>query len=85
MALHLGGPAHAPSFAALRSRDCAVYLLIISAAMMSDSVEHIVSYWVMFHTFHSPWLAGYAVISHWAPHLLFGVWSGALEIGRAHV
>ena len=27
---------------------------------------------------HSPVLAGFAVISHWAPNLLFSVWFGAL-------
>ena len=32
----------------------------------------------MFQKFHSPALAGFAVISHWLPYLLFGVWSGAL-------
>ena len=51
MALHLSGAAHAPAFAALRNRDCAIYLLNSSAAMMSDSIEHIVSYWVIFHAF----------------------------------
>jgi MFS family permease len=75
MAVHLSG---GPAFSALRNRDCAFYLLNSSVMMMCDSVEHIISYWVIFHTFHSPWLAGYAVLSHWAPHLLFAVWTGAL-------
>lgn len=78
MALHLSDRVHSPAFAALRNRDCAIYLLMTSVVMMCDSVEHIISYWVIFHTFHSPWLAGYAVLSHWAPHLVFAVWSGAL-------
>jgi MFS family permease len=47
-------------------------------SMMGDNVEHVISYWVLFQAFHSPVLAGFAVISHWAPHLLFGVYFGAL-------
>jgi MFS family permease len=46
--------------------------------MMADSVEHVISYWMMFEKFQSPALAGFAVISHWVPFLLFSVWSGAL-------
>jgi MFS family permease len=78
LAVNLSGRSHTLAFAALRSRDCALYILTSSLVMMCDSVEHIVTYWVLFHTFRSPWLAGYAVISHWAPHLLFAVWTGAL-------
>jgi len=32
----------------------------------------------MFQKFHSPELAGFAVISHWLPFLLFSIYSGAL-------
>ena len=46
--------------------------------MMADSVEHVISYWIMFQKFQSPALAGFAVVSHWLPFLLFSVWSGAL-------
>jgi MFS family permease len=46
--------------------------------MMADSVEHVISYWVMFQNFHSQALAGFAVISHWVPFLLFSVYAGAL-------
>ena len=46
--------------------------------MMADSIEHVISYWIMFQKFHSPALAGFAVLSHWLPFLLFSVWSGAL-------
>ena len=38
--------------------------------MTAESVEHVISYWVIFETFHSPTLAGFAVISHWVPYLL---------------
>ena len=48
------------------------------AAMTGDNMEHIISYWAMFQEFRSPLLAGYAVISHWLPVLLFGLYSGAL-------
>ena len=47
-------------------------------AMTADSVEHVISYWIIFEKFQSPSLAGFAVISHWLPFLLFSVWSGAL-------
>src|SRR5207253_8241479 len=46
--------------------------------MMGDNVEHVISYWVIFQAFHSPTLAGFAVISHWVPFLLFSVYTGAL-------
>jgi MFS family permease len=47
-------------------------------AMMADSIEHVISYWVLFEKFQSPALGGFAIISHWLPFLLFSVWSGAL-------
>jgi MFS family permease len=46
--------------------------------MMADSIEHVISYWIMFEKFQSPALAGFAVISHWLPFLLFSLWSGGL-------
>ena len=46
--------------------------------MTAESVEHVVSYWVIFQAFHSPTLAGFAIISHWVPFLLFSVYAGAL-------
>ena len=46
--------------------------------MMGDNVEHVISYWVIFQAFHSPTLAGFAVISHWTPALLLGYWFGSL-------
>ncbi len=47
-------------------------------AMMADNVEHVISYWVVFQKFHSPALAGFAVLSHWLPFLLFSVAVGSL-------
>ena len=46
--------------------------------MLADNIEHVISYWVMFQRFHSEALAGFAVISHWVPFLLFSVYAGAL-------
>ncbi len=46
--------------------------------MMADSIEHVISYWIMFQKFHSPALGGFAVLAHWLPFLLFSVYSGAL-------
>ena len=65
------------SFAALRQPVFRVYFFGAASAMMADSIEHVISYWIMFEKFQSPALAGFAVISHWAPFLLFSVWSGA--------
>ena len=46
--------------------------------MMADSIEHVISYWMMFQKFHSQSLGGFAVVSHWVPFLLFSVYAGAL-------
>src|SRR4051794_41942582 len=46
--------------------------------MMADSIEHVISYWMMWQKFQSPALAGFAVISHWVPFLFFSIWSGGL-------
>ena len=45
--------------------------------MMADNIEHVISYWVIFEKFKSPALAGFAVLSHWLPFLLFSVYFGA--------
>lgn len=66
------------SFAALRHGDYRVYFVTTALAMMADNIEHVISYWVLFERFHSPTLAGFAVIAHWLPFLLFSVYSGAL-------
>ena len=66
------------AFAALRHASFRAYFLTSAAAMMADNIEHVISYWVMFEKFHSPALAGFAVLSHWLPFLLFSVYSGAL-------
>jgi MFS family permease len=66
------------SFAALRHPDCRIYLLGAAVAMMADNIEHVISYWIIFQKVHSPAWAGFAVLSHWLPFLLFSVYSGAL-------
>jgi MFS family permease len=74
-----GRTAQAPvAFAALRHRSFRAYFLTSAAAMMADNIEHVISYWVMFQKFQSPALAGFAVLSHWLPFLLFSVYFGAL-------
>jgi MFS family permease len=67
------------AFAALRQPGYAPYLTGTMLAMMADSVEHVISYWIIYEKFHSPALGGFAVISHWLPFLLFSIWSGALN------
>ena len=65
------------SFPALRQPVFRAYFFGAASLMMADSIEHVISYWMMFEKFHSPALAGFAVISHWVPFLLFSIWSGA--------
>jgi len=66
------------SFAALRHPGFRMFFFGTATAMLADNIEHVISYWVLFQKFHSPALGGFAVISHWAPYLLFSVYSGAL-------
>lgn len=68
----------AGAFAGLRHADFRPYFVTGLLSMMADNVEHVISYWVIFQAFHSPTLAGFAVISHWTPFLLLGVTFGAL-------
>ena len=65
-------------FGALHHRDYRRYFLVALIGMTAESVEHVVSYWVIFQSFHSPVLAGFAVISHWVPYLVLSVYAGAL-------
>ncbi|MFM9971180.1 MAG: MFS transporter [Burkholderiales bacterium] len=66
------------SFAALRHPGYRGYITGGFCAMLGDSIEHVISYWMIFQTFHSPLLSGFAIFSHWMPFLLFSVYSGAL-------
>src|SRR5262245_15078727 len=67
----------ARSFAALRQRPFRGLFTGSALAMMADSIEHVISYWILFEKFQSPALGGFAVVSHWLPFLLFSVYSGA--------
>ncbi|ROQ36570.1 putative MFS family arabinose efflux permease [Frondihabitans sp. PhB188] len=73
--LREGGPRR---FAALRNRDSRPYLFTSGLSMMADNTEHVITYWVLWQTFHSPALVGFQIISHWLPFLLLSVWSGSL-------
>jgi MFS family permease len=66
------------SFAALRHAGFRAQFITYVLAMMADNIEHVISYWVVFRKFESPALAGFAVVSHWLPFLLFSVAAGAL-------
>ena len=66
------------SYAALRHPGFRSYFIFGAMAMMADSIEHVISYWIIFEKFHTPALGGFAVLSHWLPALLFSVYSGAL-------
>ena len=76
-------PANAPpsarrSFAAMRHPGFRAQFITFVLAMMADNIEHVISYWMLYQKFHSPALAGFAIVSHWLPFLLFSVASGAL-------
>jgi MFS family permease len=62
----------------MKSRPYRAQFVAYVLAMMADNVEHVISYWVVFQKFHSPALAGFAVLSHWLPFLLFSVAVGGL-------
>lgn len=65
-------------FAALRAPWYKGYLAGGSLLMAGDNAEHAITYLVMWQLFESPLLAGFAVVSHWLPHLLFSISFGAL-------
>src|SRR3954454_4403009 len=65
-------------FAALHDPTYRMYFATATLAMMADNIEHVITYGVLSHPFHSPSLLGYAVISHWAPFLLGSVFFGML-------
>ena len=71
-------PSPGTKFGALHHRDYRRYFLLVLLSATADNIEHVISYWVIFQAFHSPTLAGFAVISHWVPFLLFSVYAGAL-------
>ena len=66
------------AFAALHHADYRKYFGVIMLSQMGDNIEHVISYWLLYEKFHSPVLAGFAVISHWTPFLFFAVYFGAL-------
>jgi MFS family permease len=71
-------PAARRSFAAMRHPGFRAQFATFVLAMMADNIEHVISYWMVYQKFHSPALAGFAIVSHWLPFLLFSVASGAL-------
>ncbi len=66
------------SFMALRHPGFRMYYVGAMLAMMADSIEHVISYWMIYDKFQSPALGGFAILSHWLPFLLLSFWSGAL-------
>jgi len=65
-------------FAALRAPWYKGYWVGGSLMMGGDNLEHAITYWVMWQEFHSPVLAGLAVLTHWLPHLFLSIPLGAL-------
>ncbi len=66
------------AFAALHHPEYRRYFFVLMMGQMGDNIEHVISYWLLYQKFHSPVLAGFAVISHWTPFLFFAVYFGAL-------
>jgi MFS family permease len=66
------------AFGALRHKDFRIYFVATMLAMMADNIEHVISYWLLYEQFRSPVLAGFAVLVHWTPFLLFAVYFGAM-------
>ena len=63
-------------FGPLRDKHSRPYLITAGMSMMGDNIEHVITYWVLWQVFASPWLVGFQVISHWLPFLLFSVLFG---------
>ena len=59
-------PPKARSFAAMRHPGFRAQFTTFVLAMMADNIEHVISYWVVFQKFHSPALAGFAVLRWYA-------------------
>jgi MFS family permease len=66
------------AFTSFANRDFRIFFFAANAAMMADNIEHVISYWVIYQKFHSPALGAFAVVSHWAPYLLFAAYTGSL-------
>lgn len=66
------------SFAALQHPGYRGFFFSFAGAMMADSIEHVISYWIMFQKFQSNALGAFAVVSHWLPFLLLSMPVGAL-------
>jgi MFS family permease len=75
---HREGAPKKVAFAALHHKDFRVYFIGTMLAMMADNIEHVISYWLLYQKFQSPTLAGFAVLVHWTPFLLFSVYFGAM-------
>lgn len=71
-------PKKGVAFVALRHPDYRAYFATSMLTMLGDFTEHVITYWIIFQVFHSPLLAGFAVISHWTPYLLLSVYCGTL-------
>ena len=55
------------SYAAMRHPASRMYLIGAALAMTADSIEHVISYWMIYEKFQSPSLAGFARAARRAP------------------
>jgi MFS family permease len=70
------------AFDALRLPGFRAFVGTFFLTMMADTIEHVISYWVVFQKFHSVALGGFAVVSHWLPYLLLSVHVGMVADRR---
>ncbi|HEX7841486.1 MAG TPA: MFS transporter [Kofleriaceae bacterium] len=75
----MAAPAPSKAFGALGLPGYRAYLVTFALTMMADNVEHVISYWVAFHRFHSPALGGFVAVAHWVPYLALAVTVGGLN------
>src|SRR6202046_5158897 len=73
-----GAPAQTVKFAALRNASCRPYVGAAAGLWRPQTIEPVVTYWVIWEKFHSPALTGFEVISHWLPFLVLSPYFGAL-------
>jgi hypothetical protein len=66
-------PSTKRSFAAMCHEGFRAWFITFVLAMTTDTIEHVISYWMLYQKFHSPALAGFATVSYWLPFLLFSV------------
>jgi hypothetical protein len=72
--------ANPKSFAALHDKGFRTYFCKSTLAMMADSIEHVISYWIVYEIFQSPALLGFASSPNLEFALIVLFFAGFLEL-----